>query len=670
MATHDRDLEQLSINTIRMLAADAVQRANSGHPGMPMGAAAMAYVLWTDYLKHNPRNPQWPNRDRFVLSAGHGSMLLYALLHLTGYDLPIEELQSFRQWGSKTPGHPEYHHTEGVETTTGPLGQGFATSVGMAIAEAHLAARYNRPGHTVVDYFTYVIASDGDMMEGVASEAASLAGHLKLGKLVVLYDDNRISIEGRTDLAFSEDVGARFRAYDWHVLRIDGNDTREVAAALEAARRETTRPSLVVARTHIGFGSPNRQDTAKAHGEALGADEVRLTKENLGWPLEPEFLVPEEALADFRQAVDRGAAWEREWNDAVEAYAREYPTESAELRLRFEGALPEGWDADVPTFEPGKDVPTRAASGKALTAIAKRVPALMGGSADLAPSTNTIVEGEGHFQAGSYEGRNLHFGVREHAMGAALNGMALSRAIIPYGATFLIFASYMRPTIRLAALMAQQTVYVFTHDSIGLGEDGPTHQQIEELAALRAIPNLTVLRPCDANETAEAWRVAVAHRDGPVALALTRQKLPVLDRAGQGLGAASELARGGYVLKEAGSGRPDVILIATGSEVHPTLGAAELLEADGIGARVVSLPSWELFDRQPREYRDEVLPPGVTARVAVEAASGLGWERYTGLAGRTVCMEGYGASAPYEILMKEFGFTAENIAARARETIG
>ena len=670
MATHDRDLEQLSINTIRMLAADAVQRANSGHPGMPMGAAAMAYVLWTDYLKHNPRNPQWPNRDRFVLSAGHGSMLLYALLHLTGYDLPMEELQSFRQWGSKTPGHPEYHHTEGVETTTGPLGQGFATSVGMAIAEAHLAARYNRPGHTVVDYFTYVIASDGDMMEGVASEAASLAGHLKLGKLVVLYDDNRISIEGRTDLAFSEDVGARFRAYDWHVMRIDGNDTREVAAALEAARRETTRPSLIVARTHIGFGSPNRQDTAKAHGEALGADEVRLTKENLGWPLEPEFLVPEEALADFRQAVDHGAAWEREWNDAVEAYAREYPTESAELRLRFEGALPEGWDSDVPTFEPGKDVPTRAASGKALTAIAKRVPALMGGSADLAPSTNTIVEGEGHFQAGSYEGRNLHFGVREHAMGAALNGMALSRAIIPYGATFLIFASYMRPAIRLAALMAQQTVYVFTHDSIGLGEDGPTHQQIEELAALRAIPNLTVLRPCDANETAEAWRVAVAHRDGPVALALTRQKLPVLDRAGQGLGAASELARGGYVLKEAGSGRPDVILIATGSEVHPTLGAAELLEADGIGARVVSLPSWELFDRQPREYRDEVLPPGVTARVAVEAASGLGWERYTGLAGRTVCMEGYGASAPYEILMKEFGFTAENIAARARETIG
>jgi transketolase len=670
MATHDRDLEQLSINTIRMLAADAVQRANSGHPGMPMGAAAMAYVLWTDYLKHNPRNPQWPNRDRFVLSAGHGSMLLYALLHLTGYDLPIEELQSFRQWGSKTPGHPEYHHTEGVETTTGPLGQGFATSVGMAIAEAHLAARYNRPGHTVVDYFTYVIASDGDMMEGVASEAASLAGHLKLGKLVVLYDDNRITIEGRTDLAFSEDVGARFRAYDWHVVRIDGNDTREVAAALEAARRETMRPSLIVARTHIGFGSPNRQDTAKAHGEALGADEVRLTKENLGWPLEPEFLVPEEALADFRQAVDRGAAWEREWNDAVEAYAREYPTESAELRLRFEGALPEGWDADVPTFEPGKDVPTRAASGKALTAIAKRVPALMGGSADLAPSTNTIVEGEGHFQAGSYEGRNLHFGVREHAMGAALNGMALSRAIIPYGATFLIFASYMRPAIRLAALMAQQTIYVFTHDSIGLGEDGPTHQQIEELAALRAIPNLTVLRPCDANETAEAWRVAVAHRDGPVALALTRQKLPVLDRAGQGLGAASELARGGYVLKEAGSGRPDVILIATGSEVHPTLGAAELLEADGVGARVVSLPSWELFDRQPREYRDEVLPPGVTARVAVEAASGLGWERYTGLAGRTVCMEGYGASAPYEVLMKEFGFTAENIAALARETIG
>jgi transketolase len=637
---------------------------------MPMGAAAMAYELWTRFLRHNPQNSQWPNRDRFVLSAGHGSMLLYALLHLTGYDLPLEELQSFRQWGSRTPGHPEYHHTDGVETTTGPLGQGFATAVGMAIAEAHLAARYNRPGHAILDYVTYVIASDGDMMEGVASEAASLAGHLGLGKLVVLYDDNRISIEGKTDLAFTEDVGSRFRAYDWQVLRVDGNDRKEVAAALEAARRETTRPSLIVARTHIGFGSPNRQDTAKAHGEALGPDEVRRTKEHLGWPLEPEFYIPEEALANFRQAVGRGAELEREWDEAFEAYEEAYPAEAAELRTRLSGDRPVGWDADIPVFEPGKDVPTRAASGKALTAIAKRLPALMGGSADLAPSTNTIVDGEGHFQAGSYAGRNLHFGVREHAMGAALNGMALSRAIIPYGATFLIFASYMRPAIRLAALMAQHTIYVFTHDSIGLGEDGPTHQQIEELAGLRAIPNLLVVRPCDANETAEAWRIAVSHVGGPVALALTRQKLPVLDRAGQGLGAASEVARGGYVLKEAAGGKPQVILIATGSEIHPTLGAAALLEADGIAARVVSLPSWELFERQPAGYRDSVLPPDVTARVAVEAASGLGWERYTGLGGRIVCMTGFGASAPAEILMKECGFTAENIAARAREAIG
>jgi transketolase len=664
-----QDIDQLSINTIRMLSADAVQKANSGHPGLPMGAAAMAYVLWTKFLRHNPKNPSWANRDRFVLSAGHGSMLLYSLLHLTGYDLSLDEIKHFRQWESKTPGHPEFGDTPGVETTTGPLGQGISNAVGIAAAEAHLAARYNRPGHEIVDHYTYVIASDGDMMEGVASEAASLGGHLGLGKLVVLYDDNHISIEGKTDLAFTEDVGTRYLGYDWHVQRVDGNNLQEVEHALREAHRETDRPSLVVARTHIGFGSPNRQDTAKAHGEPLGDEELKLTKEHLGWPTEPAFYVPGDALAHFREAVERGAGLEAEWDAKLEAYAAAFADEAAELKARLAGELPEGWDADVPTFAPGKALATRQASGEALSAIAKRVPQLMGGSADLAPSTNTIVEGLGHFQPGSYDGRNMHFGVREHGMGSVMNGMALDGAIIPYGATFLIFSDYMRPPIRLAAIMKLHTIYVFTHDSVGLGEDGPTHQPIEQLPALRAIPNLLVVRPCDANETAEAWRLAVSYKEGPVALVLTRQKVPTLDREGQKLGPASDLARGGYVIKDAAGGAPAAVLVATGSEVHVALDAAALLDGEGTPTRVVSLPSWELFERQPSEYRDAVLPPDVTARVTVEAAAGFGWERYAGSKGHIVSMTRFGASAPAEILMNKFGFTAENVAALARETL-
>lgn len=662
------ELEQTRINTIRMLAVDAVQQSNSGHPGMPMDSAAMAYVLWARYLRFNPRNPAWPNRDRFVLSAGHGSMLLYALLHLTGYDVSMDDIRNFRQWGSKTPGHPELGHTPGVEVTTGPLGQGFSHAVGMAIAEAHLAARYNRPGHAVVDNFTYVIASDGDLMEGVASEAASLAGHLKLGKLVVLYSDNRITIEGSTDLAFTEDVGERFHAYDWHVQRVEGNTLAEVDAAIRKACAETTRPSLIVARTHIGFGSPNRQDTAKAHGEPLGAEETRLTKENLGWPLEPAFYVPDEALSYFREAVGRGKAHEEAWTSAFENYAAAYPELAAELRDRLSGnLLPDGWDSDVPVFEAGKGLATRAASGQVLNAIAKRVPALVGGSADLAGSNNTHLDGESDLQAASHDGRNMHFGVREHAMGAVLNGMALSRAFVPYGGTFLIFSDFMKPAIRLAALMGQHVVYVFTHDSIGLGEDGPTHQPIEQLASLRSIPNMVVLRPSDANETAEAWRVAATHRGGPVALVLTRQKVATIDRAKHG--AASGVAHGAYVLRDAEGGAPEVILIGTGSEVDVALAAADVLSGEGLRVRVVSMPSWELFARQSADYRDSVLPPAVTARVSVEAAGGFGWERHVGTRGRAVCMNGFGASAPVEDLMREFGFTAENVAAVARDVL-
>ena len=669
MTSNHSDLDHLCINTIRTLAMDGVQKASSGHPGMPMGTADMAYVLWTQFLKHNPANPAWPDRDRFILSAGHGSMLLYSLLHLTGYDLPLDELKNFRQWGSRTPGHPEYGLTPGVEMTTGPLGQGFATGVGMAIAERFLAAHFNRPGHTIVDHFTYAIASDGDLMEGISHEAASLAGHLRLGKLIYLYDDNRITIEGSTDLAFTEDVAARFRAYGWHVQQVDGYDLAAIASAIRAAQAETTRPSLIIARTHIGFGSPHKQDTAGVHGSPLGEEELRLTKQNLGWPVEPPFHIPDQALAHFRQAVERGRDWETDWQTRFAAYAAAYPDLAAEWEMAMGGELPSGWDADLPIFKP-EDGPiaTRVASGKVLNALAPRLPTLIGGSADLASSNKTYLNGQGDFEADTPGGRNLHFGVREHAMGAILNGLALHGGVIPYGGTFLVFSDYMRPAIRLAAMMELPVIYVFTHDSIGIGEDGPTHQPIEQLAALRAIPGLTVIRPADANETIEAWRVALTHRDGPVALALTRQKLPTLDRAQ--LAPADGLARGAYILAEAENGRPEVIIIATGSEVHVALAARELLAQRDVAARVVNMPSWELFERQPRDYRHAVLPPAITARLAVEAGVAQGWHRYVGPAGDVVSIERFGASAPYKVLWEKFGFTAENVTARALALLG
>jgi transketolase len=656
--------DQLCINTIRTLAMDAVQKANSGHPGLPMGAAAMAYVLWTRFLRHHPTNPSWPNRDRFILSAGHGCMLLYSLLHLTGYDLPLDELKRFRQWGSLTPGHSEHGLTPGVETTTGPLGQGFGNGVGMAIAERFLATYFNRPGYPIVDHHVYAIVSDGDLMEGVSSEAASLAGHLGLGKLIYLYDDNRITIDGSTGLAFTENVGQRFEAYGWHVQRVDGNDLKEVEAALSAAQAATERPSLIIARTHIAYGSPNKQDTAEAHGAPLGEEEIKLTKRALGWPLEPAFYIPDEALAHFREALQRGRAWEAQWQAQFDAYAAAHPELAAEWRTVMNGRLPEGWADKVPTFPPGGgSMATREASGKVLNAIAPHLPTLIGGSADLTPSNNTYLKGYGDFQRDNVGARNLHFGVREHAMGSILNGMALHGGVIPYGGTFLIFSDYMRPAIRLAALSHIHVIYVFTHDSIGLGEDGPTHEPIEHLASLRAMPNLTVIRPADANETAVAWRVALEHRGGPVALALTRQKLPVLDRTT--LASADLLRRGAYVLTDASNGQPDIILIATGSEVQLALEARQRLAARGIGARVVSMPSWELFEQQPDSYRDEVLPPSVTARLAIEAASPHGWHRYVGPMGAVIGMTRYGASAPYQVLMEQFGFTADNVTSRA-----
>jgi transketolase len=667
--THQELLDQLCINTIRMLAADAVQKAKSGHPGMPMGAAAMAYMLWTRFLKHSPANPKWPDRDRFVLSAGHGSMLLYALLHLTGYDLTLEDIQRFRQWESKTPGHPEVGVTPGVETTTGPLGQGFANGVGMAIAERWLAAQFNRPGHTIVDHYTYAIVSDGDLMEGVASEAASLAGHLKLHKLIYLYDDNHISIDGSTALAFTEDVGKRFEAYGWHVQRVaDGNDLAAVEAAIRAAQVETSRPSLILCRTHIGYGSPNKQDSNKAHGEPLGEEEVKLTKQNLGWPLTPAFLVPEQARQEFRKAVDRGKAWEAEWHQRFAAYAAAFPDEAARFEQYMSGKLPQGWDADLPAFAPGDPaLATRATSGKVLHALSPKVANLLGGSADLAPSNNTYVQGVPEFQAGSYAGRNFRFGVREHAMGSISNGMALHGGLRPYTGTFLVFSDYMRPALRLAALMQVPVIFIFTHDSIGVGEDGPTHQPIEHVAVLRAIPGLTVIRPADANETVEAWRVALTHA-GPTCLILTRQNLPVLDRAGVQPGGGVE--RGAYMLADPQQGNPQVILIATGSEVPVAIGAQKLLAERGVAARVVSLPSWEIFERQPQSYRDSVLPPTVTARVAIEAGVPLGWHKYVGPAGEVVGMMRFGASAPGPVVFEKFGFTPENVAARALRLLG
>ncbi len=654
------EIDTLSINLIRMLSADAVQQANSGHPGLPMGAAPMAYVLWTRFLKHNPANPKWFDRDRFVLSAGHGSMLLYSLLFLTGYGLTLDDLKAFRQWGSKTPGHPEYGHTPGVETTTGPLGQGLANGVGMAMAEAFLAARFNRPGFPLVDHYTYGIVSDGDLMEGVSHEAASLAGHLKLGKLIYLYDDNHISIEGGTGIAFTEDRLKRFEAYEWHVQQVeDGNDLEAITRAIQAAQKETQRPSLIAVRTMIGWGSPNKQNKASAHGEPLGVEEVGLTKANLCWPAEPSFCVPEPALAVFRQAVDQGKKIENEWSSLEHSYEQLFPEPAREFKQTLRGELPKGWDADIPSFPADpQGTATRNTSGKVLNALAARIPYLLGGSADLAPSTKTLIAGSQDFTSGQFDQRNIHFGVREHGMGSILNGMALHGGVIPYGATFLIFSDYMRPPMRLAAMMGLKVIYVFTHDSIGLGEDGPTHQPIEQLAGLRSVPNLTVIRPADANETAEAWRQAI-RLDGPVALILTRQNVPTLDRTRTN--PASGLARGGYVVNRLEGKKPAIILIGTGSELSLALEAAAQLEARGKTVQVVSLPSWELFDRQPQSYRDEVLPPTVKARVSIEAGSPQGWERYVGDQGRIIGLDHFGASAPYKILYQQFGITVERL---------
>ena len=626
-----------------------------------MGAAPMAYVLWDRFLKHNPSDPSWADRDRFILSPGHASAMLYALLHLYGYDLPLEELKRFRQWGSKTPGHPEYGLTPGVEMTTGPLGQGFAHGVGMAIAERWLAEHYNQPGHEITDHYTYAIVSDGDLQEGVASEAASLAGTLRLGKLIYLYDDNDISIEGHTDIAFAENVAQRFQAYGWHVIGpIDGMDTDVVDAAIRMAQAEKGRPSLVICRTVIGYGSPNKAGTASAHGEPLGEEEVRLTKEKLGWPYQEPFAVPPEALAHFRQALERGSRWQADWDKKFESYGNACPDEACQLEEALRVELPKGWDSDLAgLFTAGdKPVSTREASGQIMNVIAGRVHAFTGGSADLAPSTKTTLKDHGNYGFEEYCGHNMHFGVREHAMGAIANGMALHGGAIPYTATFLIFSDYMRPAIRMAALMEQRVVFIFTHDSIGLGEDGPTHQRVEQLMSLRAIPNLTVIRPADATEAAEAWKVALG-RHGPTTLVLSRQNLPVLDRTA--LTTAYGLERGGYVRWEA-SDRPEVILIATGSEVHIALEAGKILEEKGISARVVSLPSWELFDAQPQEYRDSVLPPGVRARISIEAATPLGWERYVGLDGAAIGISRFGASAPAEVLYREFGLTAQRVA--------
>jgi len=662
-------LDQLCINTIRTLALDAVQKANSGHPGLPLGAAPMAYVLWTRFLRHNPQNPKWENRDRFLLSAGHGSMLLYSLLHLTGYGLPMEELQRFRQFGSKTPGHPEYGLTPGVEITTGPLGQGFANGVGMAMGAAHLAATFNKPNNEVINHFVYAIVSDGDLMEGVASEAASLAGHLKLGKLIYLYDDNHVTIEGFTSLAFSENVPRRFEAYGWHTLTVnDGNNLDEIDAAIREAQAVTDKPSLISVKTIIGFGMPT-QGTRKAHSDPPGEEAVRETKRHLGWPEDKTFYVPDEASAHFRKALERGPTLENEWHSLVQKYKEENAEQGALLSLMLSGELPANWEEHLPTFADAKPIATRVASGEVINALAPVMPMLIGGSADLGVSNNTDIKGGGDFEAGSYEGRIFHFGVREHAMGSTLTGISLNGGLIPYGGTFMTFSDYMRPAIRLAALSEVQVVYVFTHDSIGLGEDGPTHQPVEHLAALRSIPHLFVIRPADPAEVSEAWRMAILRRNGPTALALTRQKVNLIDR--NKFAAASGLRKGAYVLAEAttpdgASTTPELILIATGSEVSLALEARERLQTEVVPTRVVSMPCWELFEEQSKDYRDEVLPPSISKRVAVEAGVPQGWDRYVGPSGVVVGLDRFGASAPGEVVMRELGFTVENVVSKAR----
>jgi transketolase len=663
-----KELDDLCVNTVRMLSADAVEKAKSGHPGLPMGAAAFAYALWMEHLRFNPKNPDWLNRDRFVLSAGHGSMLLYSLLHLTGYDLELKELKAFRQWGSKCPGHPEHGLTPGVETTTGPLGQGFANGVGMALAERFMAERYNRKNHKIIDYHIYSLVSDGDLMEGVASEAASFAGGLQLGKLIYLYDSNRISIEGSTDLAFREDTAKRFEAYGWQVQTVEnGNDIPSVNRAIEAAKNDK-RPSLIIMRTHIGFGSPGKHDSPAAHGSPLGEEELLRTKENLGWPMKPSFYIPPEALAHMRRSIERGAKLETDWNKKFAAYKQAFPDLAKELELRLSGKLPAGWDKNLPTFDADAMLATREASGAAMNAIAANLPLFVGGSADLGPSNNTHLKEFGDVTCEKWDAgaRNLHFGVREHAMAAMLNGMALSGAVTPFGGTFLVFSDYMRGGMRLSAIMKLRVIYVLTHDSIGQGEDGTTHQPIEHLASLRAMPGMTVIRPSDATEAVEAWRQAMLSQDGPTALILTRQKLPVINRSK--FATADNLRFGAYVLKDC-EGVPDMLLIATGSEVPLALEASTLLDKTGVKARVISMPSTEIFEKQTSKYKTDILPPSVPVRLIIEAASTFGWQRYAGDKGDIMGIDEFGSSAPGPVMMQKFGFTAENVAKRARQLL-
>ncbi|MEA5114933.1 MAG: transketolase [Geobacteraceae bacterium] len=662
-------IDQLCINTIRTLAMDAVQKANSGHPGAPMGLASIGYILWTRFLRHNPGNPRWFDRDRFILSNGHASMLQYALLHLTGYDLSLDDLKNFRQWGSKTPGHPEYGHTPGVETTTGPLGQGFMNGVGMAMAEAHLAAVFNREGHEIIDHHTYVFCGDGDLMEGASHEAASLAGHLGLGKLICIFDDNRITIEGSTTLSCSDDAAQRFQAYGWHVqdLGDSAEDLDALAGAFDVAREERERPSLIIVRAHIGFGAPHRQDTSSAHGEPLGEEEIRLTKRFYGWPEDETFFVPAEASAHMGRALENGKELEEEWERRFQAYRQAHPGLAEYFLSALNGTLPDGWAENIPLFPSEKAIATRAAAGTVLNALAGKIPWLAGGSADLSPSTKTLISGSGYFSRDNHGGRNFAWGIREHAMCACASGMALHGGIRPFTATFFVFTDYARPAIRLAALMGLPVIYVMTHDSIGVGEDGPTHQPVEHLASLRAMPNLCIIRPADANETAFAWRAALERTTGPTLLVLTRQNLPVFDRSV--FAPAEGVLKGGYIISREKGPQSDVILMATGSELQLAMSAQNALAAGNIAARVVSMPSWELFREQPQEYRDQVLPPAVTARLAIEAGASMGWREWVGDRGRVIALDRFGASAPAGELFKRFGFTVENVVTTARELV-
>ncbi len=663
-------IEELCINTIRTLSMDAIQKANSGHPGAPMALAPLAYVVWQKFMRHNPKNPKWINRDRFVLSNGHASMLLYSMLHLTGYDLSLDEIKKFRQWGSKTPGHPEYGCAPGVETTTGPLGQGVMNALGLAIAEAHLAAVYNRPGHEIVDHYTYVFCGDGDFMEGASHEAASLAGHFGLGKLIYYYDDNHISIEGKTELTYSDDVEKRFESYNWHVINIGekANDVEAIAKATQEAQAVKDKPSVIIVRSHIAYGSPNMQDSPKAHGSPLGEEEVKLTKRNYGWPEDEHFLIPERVLSHMQEVVEKGRKWEAEWQAKFDAYSREYPELAEQFNRALQGDLPGDWDKDIPVFQPSDEpIATRQASGKVINGFADQVPWLIGGSADLSPSTNTLIRNSDYFAQGQYQNRNIPWGVREHVMCAASNGLALHGGLMPYNATFFVFTDYARPAIRLAAMMKLPVIYVMTHDSIGLGEDGPTHQPIEQLAALRALPGLTVIRPADANETAYAWRVAVQRRDGPTMLVLSRQKLPIFDR--QNINSAEGVLKGAYIISKEKEEMPDVLLLASGSEVDLILQAQSILTNQGIQARCVSFPSWELFREQTKEYQDEVLPPAVKARVAIEAGTAFGWLEWVGNEGEIIAISKFGASAPCKVAFENYGLTVENVVKKAKSLI-